>query len=71
MKVGDKVKVIKLLNDQGIKITPTPELVGKIGILKVILLGTKFTHLVALKNNGVTHFRKKELKKIRIKKCIK
>ena len=34
MKVGDKVKVIKLLNDSGIKITPTPELVGKIGILK-------------------------------------
>ena len=30
MKIGNKVKVIKLLNNSGIKITPPPDIVGKI-----------------------------------------
>ena len=65
MKVGDKVKVIKLLNDSGLKITPIPEIVSKEGVIKNIIKGFKAPYTVLIDSTKLVCFRKKELKKIK------
>ena len=65
MKVGDKVKVIKLLNDSGLKITPIPEIVGKVGILKYINKKAKYLYHAEIDDLTIRHFKKGELRTIK------